>query len=377
MTLVDKYIVKQFIRNLFFALLCFILIFILVDLFENLDKFIDNNFTILRVLNYYYYFIPEIIRLVMPVSMLLSTLFTAGRMMNFNEIVAIKNAGISLLRFMMPFLLVSVVVTVISIYFNNWIVPAANKQKFFIERNYLGKNIITEGLKRLYFQDSKNQLVLIEQFNEVQMSAKNVSVLVYDPANTIILKKRIDSPEMKWENSAGGAAGGKWKFESAVERDFIPDSGQGKEKITNYSGKYADEIEGVNKIILKPQDIIKKQLKPDELNYTELSDFIDSQIKGGQDAARAQVDFYSKISFPFSNIIIIVFGISIATGTRKRRNLAMQFGISILASFIYLGFVKFSQAFGYNGDLNPLLTAWLANIFFLLFGGANLWIRNY
>jgi len=161
--LVDKYIVKQFIKNFFFALLCFILIFILVDLFENLDKFIDNRFNLFRVLNYYYYFSPEIIKLVAPISMLLATLFTAGRMINFNEIVAVKNAGVSLQRFMMPFLILGALVTAISIYFNNWVVPEANKQKFFIERNYLGKNVITEGLTRLYFQDSQNQLVLIDQ----------------------------------------------------------------------------------------------------------------------------------------------------------------------------------------------------------------------
>ena len=366
MTLIDKYIVKQFIKNFFFALLCFILIFILVDLFENLDKFIDSKFNLLRVLTYYYYFSPEIVKLVAPISMLLATLFTAGRMMNFNEIVAIKNAGISLMRFMVPFLILGIIVTGISIYFNNWIVPEANKQKFFIERNYLGKNAITEGLNRLYFQDSQNQLVLIDQFNEVQMSAKNVSILVYDPKNLIDLTKRIDANEMVWEE-------GRWKLLNAVERDFE----NGEEKITNYPQIFTDDIAGIRKIFLKPQDITKKQLKPDELNYSELKDFIESQIKGGQDAVRSQVDFYSKISFPFSNLIIIVFGISIATGTRKRRGLALQFGISILASFIYLGFVKFSQAFGYNGDLNPMLTAWLANIFFLIFGGVNLWLRNY
>ncbi len=40
---IDIYIISHFVKNLLFALLCFIIIFILVDLFENLDKFIDNK----------------------------------------------------------------------------------------------------------------------------------------------------------------------------------------------------------------------------------------------------------------------------------------------------------------------------------------------
>jgi len=89
------------------------------------------------------------------------------------------------------------------------------------------------------------------------------------------------------------------------------------------------------------------------------------------------VDFYSKISFSFSSIIVIIFGISISTGSKRRKGLALQFGISILVSFVYLGFVKISQSFGYNGDLNPLFTVCLANIMFAGFGMINLYFKSY
>jgi lipopolysaccharide export system permease protein len=364
--LIDKYIIKQFIKNLLFALLCFILIFILVDLFENLDKFIDNSLGMDIILQYYFYFIPEIVKLVTPLSVLLATLFTAGRMVNFVEIVAVKNAGISLIRFMMPFLAVGIVVTGITIYFNNWTVPEANKKKFFIERNYLGKNRIVEGLEKLYFQDSRNRLIIIEQFNEIDLTANRVSILIFNPDTLTALIKRIDAPTMKWENNT-------WVLNNAVTRDF---SHQG-EILNTFEIKPVSEIDGLGKLNVKPEQITKKQLKPDEMNYTELSDFIKSQSAGGQSVDKIRVDFYSKISFPFSSIIVIVFGISISTGTKARKGLAMQFAISILVSFIYLGFVKISQSFGYNGDLNPMFTAWLANIAFAAFGGVNLYLKNY
>src|SRR4030095_10998775 len=181
MTLIDKYIVIQFVKNLAFALLCFIIIFMLVDLFENLDKFIDNKVEFGLVINYYGAFIPEIIKLIMPISMLLATLFTVGSLLNFNELVAIKNAGISLTRFMLPFLVLGAVVTGFALYFNNWIVPEANKNKFFIERNFLNKGRPTEGLNKLYFQDSKNQIVLIESFKEIDLTASRVTILYYRP----------------------------------------------------------------------------------------------------------------------------------------------------------------------------------------------------
>jgi lipopolysaccharide export system permease protein len=171
---------------------------------------------------------------------------------------------------------------------------------------------------------------------------------------------------MKWENN-------QWILYNASERNFSrPDN-----ELVYYERLEQKELTGYNPINLVPQQITKKQLKPDEMNYDELKDFIESMKKGGQAVDRQLVDFYSKISFPFSNIIVIIFGFSISTSSKKRRGLALQFGISILVSFLYLGFVKISQSFGYNGDLNPLFTAWLANLIFAGFGFANLYARNY
>jgi lipopolysaccharide export system permease protein len=93
--------------------------------------------------------------------------------------------------------------------------------------------------------------------------------------------------------------------------------------------------------------------------------------ESGQDISKAKIDYYSKISFPFANIIVILFGISISTN-RRWSGAALQFGISILIAFLYLGFIRVSQTFGYNGEMDPVLTAWLANIVFSIFAVANL-----
>jgi lipopolysaccharide export system permease protein len=68
---------------------------------------------------------------------------------------------------------------------------------------------------------------------------------------------------------------------------------------------------------------------------------------------------------------MVLFGGPFAA-SRPRTGAALGFGIATAVTFIYLGFMKASQVFGYNGDLNPLFTAWLANIIFLAAGIANL-----
>lgn len=100
------------------------------------------------------------------------------------------------------------------------------------------------------------------------------------------------------------------------------------------------------------------------MDYRTLEAFIESQQRAGQDVSRWLVDFYSKISFPFASVIVVLFGVPFAS-VKRRGGIGVQLGISLLICFIYLIFMKISQVFGYNGDVNPLLTAWMANLIFL------------
>jgi lipopolysaccharide export LptBFGC system permease protein LptF len=70
-----------------------------------------------------------------------------------------------------------------------------------------------------------------------------------------------------------------------------------------------------------------------------------------------------KISFPFANFIIVLFGAPLASG-RKRTGKALGFGLSLLICFVYYGFIKAGQVLGREAMLPPLLAAWIGNAIF-------------
>jgi lipopolysaccharide export system permease protein len=107
------------------------------------------------------------------------------------------------------------------------------------------------------------------------------------------------------------------------------------------------------------------------MNYTDLQEFIENQRRAGQDVSRWLVEYHFKLAFPFASIIMVLFGVPFAS-SKPRAGVALGFGIALAVAFIYLIFMKTSQVFGYNGDLNPFLTAWLANLIFLVAGIFNL-----
>jgi lipopolysaccharide export system permease protein len=349
MKLLDRYIVRQFIVTSAFALLAVTVIFVVIDALEHLEDFIDKQATVGMVALYYVYFIPEIVKLIMPVAMLLGSLFVTARMSTQSELTAIKSSGISLYRIMAPYLFVALTISALSVYFNGWIVPQANKKKFTLERVYLQKEIIATYSANIFFQDSPTRILSIGYYDEMRATASRVSIQDFDPRDATVLVGRIDASSMTWDSTARA-----WILHKGTQRTFT----NGKESTRDFITSPAGHLR------FDPDDLRKKQEKPDEMDYYTMREFIDSQQRAGQDVARWQVDFYSKVSFPFASVIVVLFGVPFSS-VKRRGGMGVQIGISLLICFIYLIFMKVSQVFGYNGDIHPLLTAWLANIFFL------------
>jgi len=347
--IIDKYIVKQFVQTILFGLAAFLLIFIIIDMMENLDDFIDQNVANTMIIQYYIVFIPEILRLMLPVAVLLAALFTVGKMETTNELTAIKAGGVSFYRFMLPFIATAFVISLLSIYFGGYVVPMANKHKVFIEQKYMKKGLVQTG-SNIYFQDNKDRIVTISYFDVSDDEANRVSIQEFDDNDLTRMVKRYDANKMKFDS-----ANGSWILLNGIERTF---------KDTTETAEYFTS-KPLDKLNFRPRDVIMKQRKAQEMTLDELREFAANLRQAGNDPTRTLIEYHSRIAFAFTSFIVVLFGLPFSIN-KRRGGLAIQFGISILITFVYLVFLKVVEAFGKNGVLDPVLTAWFANILFFV-----------
>lgn len=355
MKIIDRYLIKQFLQSILFGLLAFTLIFVVIDLMENLDDFIDMNVPNGIILQYYFVFMPEIVRLMMPVAVLFASLFTVGKMSNLNELTAVKAAGVSLYRFMLPVIIVTVLVCVFSVYFGGYVVPKANEKKLSLEMKYLNRGFNFAG-SNIFFQDSQAKIVAISYFDEPNLQALRVGIHTFDPKDITRLVARIDAQRLKYDTLKN-----KWVALNGTQRQFNGLS----ETLIQFKEQ---ELNGLN---FKPEDLSSKQMKPEEMDLEELRELIDNQKRAGTDPSRTQIEYHARFAFAVTPFVVVLFGLPFSANKRKG-GLAIQVGINILITFIYLVLMKISQAFGKNGAMDPFLTAWLVNFLFLLASVINL-----
>jgi len=200
MRILDKYILQKFIATLIFALIAFCLIFIIVDLIENLDKFIDKNVPYMVVIKYYLYYLPYIMILSLPIAVLLASLFSVGQMTRNNEIIAMKVAGLSLLRILLPLIIFGFILSLMILYLAETFVPMTNEKKIDIYREYVqdSQKKRLKSQNDIFIQLNKGEWLNIGFFDPNTSTGHRVSIQKFAPEFSTILT-RIDAPTLTWE----------------------------------------------------------------------------------------------------------------------------------------------------------------------------------
>lgn len=133
--LVMKAFIGPFIATFFLTLFVLILQFFWLWIDDYVGKGIDG----LTVIRLVLYLSATLVPLALPLAVLLSSIMTFGNLGETFELVAIKSAGIGLLRFMRSLLVVSVLLSGLAFLFNNYVIPVANLKMKTLHNDLVNK----------------------------------------------------------------------------------------------------------------------------------------------------------------------------------------------------------------------------------------------
>lgn len=358
----DLYLIRQFLTILCLTLAGFVLLILVVDVIENMDKFIDNNVPFAVIVDYYLNSVPWYINIGLPMSMLISSVFSLGMIAKRNELTAMKSSGISLYRIVVPLLIVASLISVLSFQFDNGIVSRGHENRYAIEKQYMtsrSKKMKKSILHNVFLQKKERIHIAVEKYLVNLHKAEGITFFILENA---LVRERLDAKSMTWNDSSAT-----WNIVSFSFRQF-DDAGHE----THVMLSREDTVMALD---VTPQDIIQKSKSTEEMNFGELSAQIEKLNENGVNTRRWEVDRYFKVSFAFTNLIIVLFGIPLVT-MRPTGGLTFGAGVGILVIFVYYAFIKFGLSLGYKGMIEPGLAAWLGNIVFFAGGLALLFLAR-
>jgi len=186
MRLLDRYVIRNFVQVYVYCIAGFISIWLIFDVSDNISTFIDEHISLWLVVRYYATQIPQVLIILLPVSLLLSLLFALGRMSRSNEIVSMLTAGVSIPRVLLPLIGVGLLTVGASMALNYSLAPHAElaRKSFLSEaqarpaRNIQGQIFRNRTDLRTWF---------IQNFRLGDTTFNNVQVLQQDANDNIVM----------------------------------------------------------------------------------------------------------------------------------------------------------------------------------------------
>jgi len=333
-----------------FVLVVLIFVFVVIDFSQNSDEFTDHGATIEQVVTVYYgNYIPEIVRLVTPVAVFIACLLVTGQMADRLEIVALKAAGVSLYRLLIPYMLFGIVVLGIISYLDGFVVPKSNAKRMAFEHKYLNKSSQRIDKSVIFRQESKNNIMMINYFDPKEKVAYRVRFFKFKDDQVV---ETLDLIRMQWQEKKND-----WLMVNG-DRRVYHDKG--------YTSSHFNRRDTT--INIYPQDLARSTTDVYQMTYPEIITYIKTlERSGAGDIDLPRVQFYNKLTYPFSIIVVILIGLSIAA-ERRRGGRGVHIAYGLTFSFIYLVFMKLMEPFGAKGEITPLLAAITPHLFFFIIG---------
>ena len=178
MNTLNKYLFKQSLIPFLLSVAVITTVLFLQFLIRAVDRFLGKGLDVFTIFEYLYLNLAWIIALSVPMSLLISSVMTFGRMAQQNEITALKSAGVNLYNIIKPAILFGALVGIGLCLFNNFILPEMNYNARLLARDIYKKKPEL-SIEPGYFVDMIPQYTMIvkemdgKDFKDVKIFSKN------------------------------------------------------------------------------------------------------------------------------------------------------------------------------------------------------------
>ena len=291
--------------------------------------------------------LPQVFVLTIPISMLFATVMTVNDLSLKSEITIFKACGIGVERIARPIFCFALLMTLVSFFINEFIVPAASVQSkalaiYSIEQKHIPENKMNFTVKDMN-KDGTLKRLFYAQFCK-DKTLNNVTVVdISKPDNVQIIQAK------KGKTSDYG-----WKFSEGVVYTISKDTKKGEKLFNTSLFEESNVTFGIGDV----NEMVKESTS--EFNFFKLIKHIKKQknVLAKKIIVEYKISLFDKIALPITTFALALIGVPLGiTPPRVRYNRGFLFSIIII--FIYYVIRALSISLGESNALPPFIAAWL------------------
>ncbi|MBI5625433.1 MAG: LptF/LptG family permease [Elusimicrobia bacterium] len=344
MRIFSVYMAKRFFKPFGFGLGLFAILLFLGTVFDRMSALVKSPAPINVILEYLWLEVPYWAIRTIPMATLLATLVSMTGFIQSGEALAAQAAGFRLRDFWKPILWCSLGVAVLSFAAQETLLPFCYRRS---------QHLWTEKIRPAWESHKFLNLAMITkpgQFVQAKVYLPKewrMEKVILERVGAAGIEVQIDADRAEFDSARMA-----WVLHDGIHRSFR----DGKVTEKRFKTHLSD-------LVATPRDLIPRTRSPEEMSLLELRAYAPKVKHLGVSPREYMVAAHSKLSFPFTNVVICALGIPIALRLRRAVKI-VSFSMALGVSFLFLWFMEMGRALGVSGRLPPALAAWTANLLF-------------
>lgn len=352
--ILDRFILGQLIPSFFFGIMSFTVILVAGGLlFKIADLVIQRGISLGVVLRLFFYSLPGIMVMTIPMSCLLAALLGFGSLSANSELVALKATGLSFQRIITPVLAAAAVVSVMALLMNETLVPMSETAAANLLRYEVFQQTPPLFKEHIFLKDEEKgmlkRVIYVASVASKTGDMKDILVQEFEEGR---MRRIISANRGKWVN-------GQWWIEEGQVFDVM--------ETGSVSLLFQFERQKLS-LNMNPSQVGRSSTDPSQMNLFELRQTIKSLALQGVDTGKMSMMLHLRLAVPWASVVLALVGATV--GSRPQRSSSgMGLGLSVIIVFVYYVILSFCQSLGETNYIPAPVAAWIPNVVFLILGG--------
>lgn len=340
------YLYKRFVPVFLGALGFFALVLVLVDLLMNLWKYIQNEATPLQVAQIMLLYVPKTVWYAVPLAVLFASSYTLSNLYASNELTAVFASGVSLLRFTMPLLVFSVVMSFALFVFEDALVVPTYARKQELQNLVLKEERSLNNDRIVVLSDASRIIYKAQLYEDAQKRLYDVYFLFRGDDRRLLAVIHADAAV--WDDGRGV-----WRLQNGIQYTW--------DGSTLSTGRPDDSLTAR---LDEPCETFRNNtVSVEEVNTRQAKVYIEHLRRTGLPYSEELSVYYKKFAFPF--VVFIVVFLSIGLSGKSRKNvLLLSLASSVSAAVLFYVTQMITMLLAKFGYISPFSGAWFSVILF-------------
>ncbi len=341
-----KYINKEFFIGISMIMFGLISLFAFFDFIQEIGDLGQGSYGISQAILFVVLSIPGHIYEIIPLAVLIGSMYTVGQLSYSSELNVIRASGYSIKKIACSLMFVGVLFSLITLLIGDFISPHSEKNAQQIKIGSTNSSVSQEFNSGFWIKDGNN-FVNIEN---VLPDSSLQKIHIYEFDNKFNLRTIIDANNGEFQN-------GEWKL-SEINQTIMNNENVEIRTIEKGNWKSSMRPEMMNALIISPQ----------KMSSTNLFNFIQYLKKNNQKTSKYEVALWEKIIHPIMPIIMIIFAVPFGFLQERSGGKFFKMFIGIIVGIIYQILNTLIRHLSLLNDWEPFISSLVPTLIFLSIG---------